>query len=125
MFFVNSYAVPSLRYDTGVVPAAVRALDRLYSKYAGAAVCVRRDTDSERRDIGFTQNRLDVAAIEEFAGSGKAWVMVWYDQVGDDDLVYPVATQQPVISIDGNVVRDGGVPAVLFPDGSMKSEVVR
>ena len=46
--------------------AAAYSLDQLNTSYSGAAIRVRRASDSTEQDIGFVDNELDTAALATF-----------------------------------------------------------
>ena len=91
----------------------------------GQPLCmrVRRDNDNTEQDIGFNDEGLDTAALEEFCeGGASAYVKIWYNQVanafGTDTKHFAAAsnTQQPPIVENGSVLTDPvtGLPRIRF-----------
>ena len=91
----------------------------------GEPLCmrVRRDNDNTEQDIGFNDEGLDTAALEEFCeGGASAYVKIWYNQVanafGTDTKHFAAAsnTQQPPIVENGSVLTDPvtGLPRIRF-----------
>ena len=62
--------------------AAAYSLRLLDNTYTGDAIVVTTN-GSNSASIGFVNNELDTASLEAFAGSGDAYVSVWYDQSGN------------------------------------------
>jgi hypothetical protein len=64
--------------------AAAYSLDQLNTSYSGAAIRVRRASDSTEQDIGFTEEfTLDTDALDAFCTGTDGYVAVWYDQSGN------------------------------------------
>lgn len=87
------------------VPTAVAYSTRkLRSAYAGAALQVRRSSDSTTQDIGFASNNLDTASLATFCSGVTCTVTTWYDQSGN---AVPANTgnvsQEPRIYFSGAV----------------------
>lgn len=79
---------------------------------------IRRDSDSQERDIGFRDGLVDTAAIAEFCGSGSGFVRRWYDPSPNaNHAVQPTAGLQPRIFNAGALeVNEFGKPAIRFID---------
>ena len=94
--------------------AAAYSLRKLAVGYSGSAIRVRRSSDNAESDIGFaSNNQLNTAAINAFAGSGSAFVTKWYDQSGNGrDAIQTTAANQPLIQSAGVVITNGGKPAI-------------
>jgi hypothetical protein len=91
------------------------SLDKLDKNYTGSAIKVRRSSDNNELDIGFVNNELDTASLLTFAGSGDAFVTIWYDSSGLNDNAFQTsAGNQPKIVDSGSVILDEGKPAFLF-----------
>lgn len=92
------------------------SLRLLSSNYTGNAIQVRRSSDNTFQDIGFTANGdLDTAALKSFAGSGDAFVSIWYDQSGNgNDLSQSTNDYQPEIMKAGVINRENGQPFIRF-----------
>jgi hypothetical protein len=100
--------------------AAAYSLDQLNTSYSGAAIRVRRASDSTEQDIGFTEEfTLDTAALEAFCTGTDGFVAVWYDQSsGGNNATQATASNQPKIyDASTGVVTDNGKSAVEF-DGT-------
>lgn len=91
-------------------------LRQLSAQYPGAAIRVRRATDDDEQDIGFTSAYgLDTAALEAFVGAGDGFVTTLYDQSGAGrHATQPTPAAQPKIAVGGVTTTSGGVPSVLF-----------
>ena len=101
---------------TDVPVAAARAYGgrKLASAYAGAAMRVRRSSDSTEQDIGFVSGNLDTAALLAFAGSGSAFVVTWYDQSGNArNHTQATTSKQPRIVNAGVLDALNGKPTVI------------
>ena len=96
------------------------SLRRLRCAYAGSAIRVRRSSDNNTSDIGFTSaGDLDTVALKTFVGVGNSgFVTIWYDQSGNGiNVSPPAAANQPRIVNAGVVERKNGVPTLFF-DGT-------
>jgi hypothetical protein len=92
---------------------------RLGSAYTGNAIRVRRSSNNEELDIGFTASGdLDIAALLDFVGSGNGFVTTWYDQSGNGRHVTQTdPTKQPRIVSNGVMNMVNGRAALSF-DGN-------
>ena len=91
------------------------SLDKLDKNYTGSAIKVRRSSNNDELDIGFVNNELDTASLLTFAGSGDAFVTIWYDSSGLNNNAFQTsAGNQPKIVDSGSVILDEGKPAFLF-----------
>ena len=91
---------------------SLRLLDR---NYTGFCIKVRRSSNNDELDIGFVNNELDTASLLTFAGSGDAFVTIWYDSSGLNNNAFQTsAGNQPKIVDSGSVILDEGKPAILF-----------
>jgi hypothetical protein len=100
-----------------VQPTVAYSLRRLSAAYTGKAINVRRSSDNTAMDIGFINNRLDVATLLAFVGTGSGYVATWYNQgtLGSSaNLIQTVAANQPQIVSSGALVVFEGQPAVSF-----------
>ena len=95
-------------------PAAAYSVRKVVSSYTGSAMQVQ--SASATLDIGFDSNgNLDTASLASFAGSGNAFVKIWYDQSGNGrDASQATAINQPQIVSSGGVILKNGKPAVQF-----------
>lgn len=73
------------------------SLRRVKSNYKGFCIKLRRSIDSVEMNFGFNGNGLvDTSAIFTFKGSGKVYVVKWYDQSGlNRDAVQDTIRWQP------------------------------
>jgi hypothetical protein len=81
-------------------------------------VRVRRDSDSNELDIGYTsQGLVDTAAIAAFCGNGSGFVRTWYDANGVNHAQQTTAGYQPRIYNAGEQeVSDVDKPTIRFID---------
>jgi uncharacterized protein YjdB len=94
------------------------SLRKLLGQYSGNAVRVRRSSDNTEANIGFTAaGDFDEAALKTFAGSGNAFVTIWYDQSGSaKNMVQTNTGYQPQILFSGNLKYIGSRPTLDFKD---------
>ena len=92
------------------------SLRKLIASYNGNAVRVRRSSDNEEINIGFTATGdLDEVALKTFAGSGNAFVTIWYDQSGNGkNMTQSNTGLQPQILFDGNLKYINNRPTIDF-----------
>jgi hypothetical protein len=101
--------------DTYSGAAAAYSLRLLDSTYTGSAIRVRRSSDNAEQDIGFNVfGELDTVSLLAFAGTGDAFVKVWYDQASTNDATQTNTANQPKIVSSGAVIVENGKPAVDF-----------
>ncbi len=81
---------------------------------------IRRDSDSQERDIGFLDGLVNTAAIAEFCGTGSGFVRRWYDPSPNaNHAVQTVAGLQPRIFNSGSLeVNEFGKPVIRFIDST-------
>lgn len=86
---------------------AAFSIRRLYTRYRGPILRVRRSSDNAERDIGFLQTELDAPALESFCAGFQGYVTVWYDQTGNERHARQTdISLQPQIVQDGAIIRD-------------------
>ena len=99
--------------DTYSGAAAAYSLRLLDSTYTGSAIRVRRSSDNTEQDIGFNVfGELDTVSLLDFAGTGDAFVKVWYDQASTNDATQTDTAKQPQIVSSGAVIVLGNKPAI-------------
>ena len=96
---------------TAIVAYSVRQLS---SAYAGNCIMVRRSSDNNSMNIGFTPaGDLDTATLLTFVGSGTGYVTCWYDQSGNGyNATQTTTAAQPTIMTSGVINRENGQPSV-------------
>jgi len=115
------YGFPSIKnllLDTYSGAAAAYSLRKLRTAYTGAAIRVRRSSDSVESDIGFTSTgALDETSLTTFIGANSGFVTTWYDQSGNTgrNAAQTTAASQPRIVNAGVIERRNGKPALRFP----------
>jgi hypothetical protein len=72
-----------LPLDVATGAAAAYSTRKLRTAYAGAAINVRRSSDSTAQDIGFVGNSFDAASFTSFIGGGNGFEAIAYDQSGN------------------------------------------
>ena len=101
--------------DTYTGAAAGYSLRRIKST-ATNAIRVRRSSDNEEQDIGFTAGELDTSSLLTFVGTGgtdNGYVKTWYDQSGNsNDATQTTTANQPQIVSSGAVIVENGKPAI-------------
>ena len=111
-FVVASNPLSALASTT----AAAFSLRKLGCGYSGNAIQVRRSSDNNTQNIGFTTSGdLDTAALKTFVGAGSGYVRTWYDQSGNTrNATQTTNANQPRIVNSGVVERQNGMPAIYF-----------
>jgi hypothetical protein len=101
---------PPILDQLGVASAAAYSLRRLRAAYTGSAIPVRRSSDNDEADIGFTANGdLDTASLLAFVGSGDGFATAWYDQSGNGvNAPQTTAASQPRIVSNGVIETQNG-----------------
>jgi hypothetical protein len=102
--------------------AAAYSLDQLNTSYSGAAIRVRRASDSTEQDIGFTEEfTLDTAALEAFCTGTNGFVAVWYDQSGEGNNAAQATTanQPKIYDAATGVQLENTLPAPTYNGTSM------
>ena len=101
--------------DTYTGADAAYSLRRLSIAYTGDAIRVRRSSDNQEENIGFSGGNLDTSALISFCGSGNGFVKTWYDQSGNAyDATQTTAASQPQIVSSGSLILTNGKPSVRF-----------
>ena len=90
---------------------------KLTAAYTGFALRVRRSSDNNTQDIGFTTaGDLDTASLKTFIGSNSGFVTIWYDQSGNgNNATNTNNATQPSIVVNGVVNRlaaNGNKPTI-------------
>lgn len=94
--------------------AAAYSLRKLRNDYQGCCIKIRRSSDDELLDIGFTGGLLDENAITTFIGNVNAYVHTWYDQSGNAINLSSPTGEQPFIAVNGIICRYKGKPCISF-----------
>jgi len=93
---------------TGEIQTPLRkaySFRKLRVAYNGSAFRVRRSSDDQEKNIGFSGKYVDVTDYESFVGASDGYITTWYDQSGNEkDAVQETNADQPKIS---TVVIDG------------------
>jgi len=95
------------------------SLRLLRAGYTGNCIRVRRSSDNQLQNIGFTGGYLDTLSLKNFCGVSNCFVETWYDQslFGSHATQSNDVTRQPRIIEAGVIERSGGLPAVRFLGG--------
>lgn len=96
--------------------AAAYSLRKLKSDYTGAAIRVRRASDSAEQDIGFRGGILDTVSLTSFCTGTDGLVTTWYDQSGNAyDASQATTSNQPKIydSATGIITNSNGNISIL------------
>ena len=109
--FVNTFLLD-------IYPAKVAYSLRQLRSNVTSVIRVRRSEDNTVQD--FTATQITNGTLLAFTGSGDGFVSTWYDQSGNGIHVSQLnAGNQPQIVSSGNVITDGGKPALFW--GSSKT----
>jgi uncharacterized protein (TIGR02145 family) len=80
----GSPSIPTVLDKVALPSLCAYSLRKLSACYTGNAIRVIRSSDNTQQDIGFDANgNLNQTALLAFAGSGSAFVAIWYDQSGN------------------------------------------
>lgn len=112
----NPFSLPATDLSLlSVYPGATAAFSvRQLSSSATRSMRVRRASDNIETDIGFASGMLNVASLESFCAGTDGYIVLWYDQSGNNNNAYQyVAAQQPIIVTAGVVNKVGTYPAVV------------
>ena len=103
-----------LLLDTYTGAAAAYSLRKLRTAYTGAAIRVRRSSDSTTLDVGFkADGTLDTTAMLSFVGAGNGFVSIWYDQSGNgSNLIQNASANQARIVFGGILDTLNNKPAL-------------
>jgi len=120
----NSITGPTYLLDQYPGAKAGYSVRRLYSKYTGSIMNVRRSNDNATSDIGFDSNgNLDTGSLLSFVGANSGFVTTWYDQSTNGfNLNQNTSNRQARIVISGSLqvppAQDGSLtptkPGVYF-----------
>lgn len=91
------------------------SLRLLRTTYTGNCIQVRRLSDSQTSNIGFSGGVIDTNSLKIFCASTSCVVTTWYDQSNTtQNLTQTTLTSQPLIVLSGIVIREGNEPAIDF-----------
>jgi hypothetical protein len=113
--FGNAFFFSSSRLILdGLNSSAAYSLRKLRTEYLGAAINVRRSSDSATQDIGFTASGdLDTVTLLAFVGTGNGFVRTWYDQSGNGrNAAQTILAWQPRIVSNGTIETQNGKPTI-------------
>lgn len=113
-FFSPTVAVGLLLDNITATVTAAYSFRRLRRAYAGPACRIRRDSDQDELDIGFSGDDFDTATAAGHIGGGSGFIVAMYDQtVNGEDISQVTSTRQPAYSAAGM----NGLPTADF-DGA-------
>jgi len=103
--------------------AAAYSLRLLRVGYNGPCIRVRRSSDNEEEDIGFSGGTLDETALLSFVGSGDGFVTTIYGQTsGAHNWTQSTQNEQGKIVDQGTVITQNGFPTIDLANGYYKSD---
>ena len=100
---------------------------KLRDNYTGYCIKVLRSSDSATQDIGFVDGLLDETSLISFVGSGDGYILMWYDQSGNnyhctsisDSYYLPqIISSGTVITLNGKVSCTFNGNKLLYESGS-------
>lgn len=110
----------SLLLDSFPDAAFAYSLNKLRSNYSGNCLRIRRGSDNQELDIGFSGKQINLSAIASFCGASTGNVVTWYDQTTNNvNATQTIASRQPQIYNAtglpaGQVYNASNVPAISF-----------
>ena len=126
-------SVPKLLDTMSIQPKAAYSTRLLRTAYQGAAIRVRRSTDSLQADVYFDSTgiislsskissinrRISDTTLSQWAGNANVYVTIWYDQsVNGLNATQTTITYQPLIVNQGVFESlDNGTPALRMLNG--------
>lgn len=122
---------PTLPLDN-IVAENAYGLRKLRNSYSGACLRVRRGSDNVELDVGFVGQQLDTTTLTNFKGASQCYVVVWYDQSGNNrNTSIKAVIHQPEIINQAGVWRlkfNGtssyiDVPLTMFPTSNFSISV--
>jgi hypothetical protein len=93
------------------------SLRKLRSGYTGSAIRVRRSSDNQEQDIGFTDGgQIDFFTLRLFNGStSSSFVTIWYDQSLNENNARQTTNEfQPRIIDSGRIDKSSDVIGIVF-----------
>ncbi len=102
--------------DETVNATVAFSVRKLSSNYTGNCMQVRRSSDNATLNIGFTSGgELDISSLLAFVGPGDAFVVIWYDQSGNNkNFTQSSTSNQPRIVNAGNIELENAKPFIRF-----------
>ncbi len=111
---------PLLLLDRVPNAAVAYGLRRLVQGYRGAAIRIRRSSDSAEMDIGFSGNELDVVGLLKFVGNSNGVIRTWYDQSGNGKHAAQGGVGTPPTLVASGVLNTlNGKPTGVFDGGNV------
>ncbi len=105
----------TLGLDSTNLAKGAYSLRQLSSNYSGPTISIRKAGSTTTLDINFNNGIVDTNAIKTYCGSDTCYVYTWYDQSGNGlDMVQISLTQQPIIALNGTIIRINGLPSIFF-----------
>jgi hypothetical protein len=123
--YIDSYRFggAQLLLDEYPGAAAAYSLRKLRTAYTGNAIMVRRSSDGDSLNIGFSGNYLDTTAMKTFCGTGatdSCWVRTWFDQSENArNATQTTSANQPRIMTSGLLTYEGNEPTLIFSTSSL------
>lgn len=112
---MNTTTIQKLLLNFYPGAAVAYSLRLLNNTYTGAAIRVRRSSDSTETNIGFVNGQLDTASLLTFCGVGNGFVTTWYDQSGNaNNAVQSNISFQPQIVLSGVIYSQNTKPTMFF-----------
>jgi len=92
-------------YSHAIIGVSLYKLSKLYT---GPCLKVRRSSDNEEKDIGFSGGFVNVKEIESFCNGTTGYVIKWYDQsLNDYDFTQSDTAKQPKIFDNNSFLQNG------------------
>jgi hypothetical protein len=119
----NAIYTPYREYSTpildGISPSDIEGVFALYNHvvgYTGNCVRLRRSSDNAELDFGFASSdyeaKVDVAAINTWAGVDNLFLVTWYNQSGGQNFITASNGVQPQFHTTGGG-RNADLPYIL------------
>lgn len=98
----NDLTTNTLLDNATVAPQLALGFRKLIGTYNGPAVRLRRSSDNQEQDFGFSGVDLDINAIETFLNGSAGYATILYDQSGNNNHMTQASQSiQPLFVKDG------------------------
>lgn len=92
------------------------SLRKLKTSYSGSAIRVRRASDNNEQNIGFSNNELDLTSLNTFCSGTNGFITTWYNQsdTSNNAIQTASANQPKIYDSSTGCETENGKPTILF-----------